>query len=571
MPATGSCATRRRAVALRGDHSRTALAKRTTRAGFTVMRVLPSLLTVAVIAALLGMAGVDAWHSATDQGWLADGYPTLVRHAFWDRVDELAPIALGALALLLGLLALWRRDGALRRLRVPLVMVGLVVVARLLSIGVDLSGPKRPNVLLISIDTLRADRLGTYGYARPTSPVLDTRMAARGVVFEHAWSQSPKTTPSHMTMLTSLYPTVHGVPLWEGEGAAPTLSPRVHTLAEILQNAGYTTAAYTAGAHMHRDRGFDQGFEEYKHGSQLKRAVAFIERPHLSPFFLFFHTYEVHDPYLPPHEETEEFVGDPVPAITEAVAAVRAGIVDWPKAHGRFWAPVDATDKRHVRHVSDLYDAGIRHMDATTLAALLDALDRRKLADDTLVVFTSDHGEAFTEHGHFLHEDLFPETLHVPLVMRLPGQLPAGRRIGDLAGLVDLVPTVLDLLGLPIPSQAQGQSLAALAIGKPEGHGRRTVMAEYSHAGHRFESARSADATVIRNGDGLAAFDRRADPGEERPLPPGDSLGPLQALLDDWHRENVTLAGRFGPRNGIDLAAPSADTVDQLRALGYVE
>jgi arylsulfatase A-like enzyme len=322
---------------------------------------------------------------------------------------------------------------------------------------------------------------------------------------------------------------------------------------------------------MHRDRGFAQGFDEYRHGDQLRRALEFLDARHLRPFFLFFHTYEVHDPYAPPPDASAGFVGDPVPAITDAVAQVRAGVGGWPQAHRIFWTPVDGHDARHVRHVSDLYDAGIRRMDDTTLTALLDALDRRGLADDTLVVFTSDHGEAFQEHGRFLHDDLHAETLHVPLVLRLPGRLPAGRRVQELAGLVDLMPTVLELVGLPSPAQAQGRSLAMLAAGDGPAHGDALVMSEYSVAGRRYECARTADGTLIRDDDTVTAFDRRADPGERSPLAVTPAFGHVQALLDNWHQTNQVLAARLGPRRGIDLAAPSPETVDQLRALGYVE
>src|SRR6185436_18701302 len=109
----------------------------------------------------------------------------------------------------------------------------LLLIARGAAPLYDATRPRHPNLLLVSIDTLRSDRVSAYGYARPTTPVVDARLAASGVVFESAWSQSPKTTPSHMTMLTSLYPAVHGVRLWDGKGAASSLNPRVHTLAEI--------------------------------------------------------------------------------------------------------------------------------------------------------------------------------------------------------------------------------------------------------------------------------------------------------------------------------------------------
>jgi arylsulfatase len=427
-------------------------------------------------------------------------------------------------------------------------------------------------VLLLSIDTLRADRLGTYGYARPTSPTLDARLTTGGVVFEHAWSQSPKTTPSHMTMLTSLYPSVHGVALWEGEGAAPTLSPRVHTLAEVLKNAGYATAAFTAGGHMHRDRGFVQGFDLFKHGDQLERLLAFLDARPRRPFFAFFHTYQVHDPYLPPPEVARAFVSDPVPAITAAVERLQAGVDGWAQAHKLFWAPVVAADRRHVRHVSDLYDAGIRRMDDATLTTILDALDAHAIANDTLVVFTSDHGEAFQEHGSFLHEDLSPEVLHVPLVLRLPNRLPAGRRVRAPVGLVDLAPTILDLVGVPGLPDAQGVSVADLARGTRDDAEPRAVFAEFSLPGRTYEAVRRGGLTVIRDRDAVRVWNAAADPGEHEPIDAEADARThaLRAELARWHDVNARLATLLGPRAG-DEVAPSAETIRQLRALGYVE
>ncbi len=538
-------------------------------------RALPIACTLAVLAGVLGVAGLDAWREAAAQGWIEDGYRHLVADAFWDRFDHVAPIGLGVLVVLLLLVAAVRRGvPAWRELALPFVLVVFVAGSRGIAWAYALLRGRGPNVVLVSIDTLRADRLGAYGYGRPISPALDARLAAEGVVFEDAWSQSPKTTPSHMTMLTSLYPSVHGVALWTGTGAAPTLNPRVVTLAEVLKNAGYATAAFTAGAHMHRDRGFGQGFDVYKHGDQLNRALAFLDARGRQPFFLFFHTYEVHDPYTPPPEVAARWAAEPVPAIADAVAKIRAGVSGWPQAHKIFWQPVDPTDARDVRYVSDLYDAGINKMDAGTLPALLSKLDALGLANDTLVVFTSDHGEAFQEHGTFLHEDLHVETLHVPLVLRFPQRLPAGRRVQAPARLLDVTPTILDLVGLPIPAQAEGVSLERAARDRPDATVPEVVFSEYSDAaaGRVFESIRREPWVMIRDGAAVQLFDTTKDAGERRDRASSDPerVTSLGAELDRWHDTTRRLAQRYGPRAG-DIAAPSKETVDQLRALGYVE
>jgi arylsulfatase A-like enzyme len=535
----------------------------------------PALVTLAVVGAVLAVAATGAWREATEQGWIEDGYRRLVEDAFWTRFDRAAPIGLGALATLLVLAAALRRHVPTRReIALPLLLVALVAIARVVAFGAAAICPRRPNVVLVSIDTLRADRLGAAGYEPPTSPVLDRRLAADGVVFDEVWSQSPKTTPSHMTMLTSLNPSVHGVPLWMGAGAAPSLNPRVTTLAEVLKNEGYATAAFTAGGHVHRDRGFGQGFDVYKHGDQLGRALEWLGARGRRPFFLFFHTYEVHDPYTPPPGVAAAFAHDPVPAIADAAARVRAGVDGWPQAHKIFWQPVDGGDPRHVRYVSDLYDAGIHRMDGTTLTRLLDALDQLGLAENTMVVFTSDHGEAFHEHGVFLHDDLYPETLRVPLVIRFPRWLPHAHRVLAPARLIDLMPTILDLLMLPVPAQAQGMSLAPLARDEEDAPSPAAAYAEYSDpaSGRVFESLRTPTLTLIRDGDRLALFDRTTDPGEHHDRAASDParVAALRAELDRWHDANLAAAVRWRPR-AVDVTAPSGKTLDQLRALGYVE
>src|SRR5262249_22274748 len=148
-----------------------------------------------------------------------------------------------------------------------------------------------------------------------------------------------------------------------------------------------------------------------------------------------------------------------------AVERLRQGTPEWGDRHRFFWSGIDRTDPETVRYLRGLYDAGVAQMDRMTLPTLLDTLDRLDLARDTLVIFTADHGEALGEHGRFLHDDLHATTTHVPLVLRWPGRLPAGQRIGTVAGLVDLMPTILDLLDVSGPSAMQGRSLVPVMEG----------------------------------------------------------------------------------------------------------
>jgi arylsulfatase A-like enzyme len=388
-------------------------------------------------------------------------------------------------------------------------------------------------------------------------------------VFEDVYSQSPKTTPSHMTLFTSLYPSVHGIELWDEGQAGLTLNPAVHTLAEVLKSAGWDTAAFTGGANLHRSRGFDQGFDVYRHSAQLSRALAWLDAHRGHRFFLFFHTYEVHDPYLPAPHWQSKFVRGGAPRLLETVGRLRKNAGGWTRAHRVFWESVTAGDANDRRTLSALYDAGIRTMDGRTLAPLLDRLDTLGLADDTLVVFTSDHGEAFGEHGAYLHDDLYAGTLRVPLVLRFPGRVPPGRRVPDRVRLLDVMPTVLELLGVPAPAGLQGRSIAPLLRDGPV-HAAPPAVSEYSNRaiGRTFESIRDGDAAYIVDRDAEQLFDLRADPAEQRNIaataPP--ALPALRGELRHWREACRPLAGHFGP-SGPRVAA-EAETAAPQKAHG---
>jgi arylsulfatase A-like enzyme len=430
---------------------------------------------------------------------------------------------------------------------------------------------RRPNVLLVSIDTLRADRLGAYGHDRPTSPTFDTRLAAAGVLFERAISQSPKTTPSHLTMLTGLAPCAHRVGMWTDEHPPRALAPSVRTLAEELRDAGYRTAAFTAGGHVHASRGFGRGFDVYEHDRPLERTLAWLADHGDEPFFVFFHTYEVHDPYTPPRRLRQRFAPDLPAPLHAVVDRIRRQPRGWEEAHRAFWAAVDARDPAHVQAVASLYDAGIRRMDDRTLTPLLEALDHAGVAEHTLVVFTSDHGDAFGEHGVFLHDDVHLGTVHVPLVLRLPGVLPAGRRVEAPVGVLDVMPTVLAVLGLPVPAGVQGRSLLP-QIRDDDATSAPPVVSEYLAPDGTVvaRSIRTPSLSLVRGASGDRLYDLGADARERHDLAatrPGD-LAVLETMLGTWEQRCAPLAAAHPP--AFAAAEPDAETRAGLRALGYL-
>lgn len=307
-------------------------------------------------------------------------------------------------------------------------------------VGCD-GGPRPPNLILVSVDTLRADHLGAYGYSRDTSPFLD-ELARSGVVFERAFAQVPGTLPSHMSMFTGLYPAQHDV-----YPPDAVLSSAIPTLPELLRAHGYRTGGFTEGGYVSGFYGFSRGFDSFDdavvRGSRLlertmEEGLGFLDRVGPDePFFLFLHTYAVHDPYAPPEEYRPLFWSAEPPEVFEPtgpnLVAVNRGL--------------RSVSAEQVRYFEALYDAGIRYAD-DQLRRLWKRVRERGLAERTILVITSDHGEEFLEHGHLVHEQNYVETTHVPLIVVGPGLTP-GTRVEAPVESIDLAPTLLDLAGAP--------------------------------------------------------------------------------------------------------------------------
>lgn len=337
-----------------------------------------------------------------------------------------------------------------------------------------------PNVILISIDTLRSDHLELYGHDHDTAPHLTAWARQRGVVFENAIAPSPWTLPSHVSMLTGRDAMAHGV--YTDRPAPATLE----TLAEILRARGYRTAAITGGGYLNPSFGLAQGFDTYRYWAAAEGEIEsgsehlehWLEQEAGEPFFLFFHTYEVHSPFRarPPH--FERLGGDPAvdpadwvdienqPMTAEGLFQLRKGLVRVAAEGAR--TPLENEGRAGIDELHRRYDSGISHVDAL-LAPLWQRLTTTDLGERTLVIFTSDHGEALGERGLGGHAYLWDFNLRIPLVVGLPGGRGAGLRVAQQVRTIDLVPTVLDALGLPIPGKVDGASLLPLvdAGGEP--------------------------------------------------------------------------------------------------------
>ncbi|HEX9654724.1 MAG TPA: sulfatase-like hydrolase/transferase [bacterium] len=361
---------------------------------------------------------------------------------------------------------------------------------RLLEPEQHLKNLRKVNVILISIDTLNPKHLGAYGYDRNTSPTIDS-LARQGVIFQNAFSQSPKTSPSHMSMFTSLYPAVHKIRNWDKSEGGYSLDHRILTLPEILKHAGYRTVAVTGGGNVQSFIGFGDGFDEYDNDEKVwSRAFEWLDQNHLpaqarlpkasggqagdSTFFMFLHTFKVHSPYLPPPpyntmfgEKYDGKIVDSEQGLHQLYKTNYKPDDPFPGSHDLFWSVVDKNDPRDVQRLIDQYDGCIRFMNDHMLGVLLNRLKKYDLDKNTLLIFTADHGEEFLQHGDFLHKELYDEHIHVPLIIKFPdGDALNQRSIRQQVAMIDLMPTILEYLELPIPEMVQGTSLFSIMAGK---------------------------------------------------------------------------------------------------------
>jgi len=336
-----------------------------------------------------------------------------------------------------------------------------------------------PNIILVSIDTLRRDHLSAYGYHRETSPNID-RIAKAGARFDRVISQSPKTAPSHMTMFTSLYPQVHQVHKEYNTKTFVKLNPVWKTLPEILAANGYRTAAFTGGVQMSKGFGFERGFEKFEENmlrlnkQSFEPALKWLgSKKSGEPFFLFLHTYQVHDPYCPPRPFNKLYDPDYNGWIIDDWDELTR-LADTRKffpLHDVFWGGrekgvkgdelnLQLLDERDTQHMAALYDSSIRYTDEM-FGRFFQELEKRGIlgGENTMLIITSDHGEEFREHGDFLHKKLYRETMEVPLIIYWPGRVPAGKLVRGQFRLLDLAPTILDLAGITPHPQMQGVSL----------------------------------------------------------------------------------------------------------------
>ncbi|HLE84680.1 MAG TPA: sulfatase [Thermoanaerobaculia bacterium] len=433
-----------------------------------------------------------------------------------------------------------------------LALVGLVAGCR----GAE---PLAANVVLISIDTLRPDHLGCYGYERETSPHLDA-LCRRAVVFEQAISHAPSTLMSHASLLTSLTPPRHGASF----ARRRALAEEVVTLAEVLRERGFRTASFNEGGQLAGRWGLAQGFERYDSGGRgpdrFENVVADAfdwldapEGPGGAPFFLFLHSYQVHHPYTPDPADLARFAPPGYDGWLGDAVEIRE--LRWINHGGVEATPADRA------LIAAAYDAEILDADRA-LGHLLAGLRERRLLDRTLVVFTSDHGEEMGEHGTlgWHTHTLYDELLRVPLVVALPAGRWAGERVARQVRLIDVAPTVLAAVGIEPPQAWQGTSLLEILRGE-----RVPPLLALSQ---RDTGEERPVVAALRTGrwkwyDGRL-HDLLADPAE---LHDYSHLEPDLSRALEASIEELLRAGPLASGEAVEL---DRETAERLKALGYL-
>lgn len=456
------------------------------------------------------------------------------------------------------------------------------------------TGPgDRPNVVLITIDTLRADHCSCYGYYRPTTPHLDA-LARRGTLLETVYAVMPTTGPSHATLFTSQYPAGHGV-LKNGF----VLGDDKVTRAEVLRAREYETAAVVSSYAVAGRFGLSQGFDFYDddfenadssigrdwpmwEGHRVEgkfdrrardtsdRAIEWLRRRDAGGrYFLWVHYFDPHSPYDPPEPYRTDFA--------RSAAAERAGGIDARKS-----SPVirQASAAERAR-VIDAYDGEVRFADEE-VGRLLAAIEEQSSPHQTLTIVAGDHGEGLYQHGWLEHGAylLYEEAVRVPLVVCWPGRVPAGRRVAGATGLIDVSPTVLSLLGLSAQGLSpRGRDQSPIWTGRREPDGERVVFRQR----RLFKTDRVLNVSVAGSKDALRVgrwklihapdehtlelFDLVKDPkeldnlAERRPR----ITQTLMARLESW-RARQAATGGDAPEQTL-----SPQAVERLKALGYVE
>ena len=475
---------------------------------------------------------------------------------------------------------------------VALILGALVAGAFACSKPSTRPPPPARNLVLFVMDTLRADRLGVYGNPKGITPRIDS-FARSGIVFERAWAPSPHTVPSHASLFSSTYPATHlvwnDVPLEGGQSFYPALSPDTVTLAEQLVGAGFQTAAIADGGWVSTSRGLSQGFAHFDSvtrgtDDRVDASIRWLAKRDGRRFFLFVHSYEVHAPYMPPQGTedlfAESYDGPVRGVLRDACRFAESKQIEapTPAVQRQFFKPVlDQLGPSDYAYLLALYDAELRVADSA-FGRLIEYLQSENLLDETLVILTADYGEEFWEHGKHAHQQLYEEVVHIPLIARDPGG-PTGIRRSDLVDLIDVMPTALSSLGLPVPATAAGRDVSLRSESSPNTD--RMLVAQVNAVlGNPAQFAVRSDAfKVLFSGEdrsGVEVYALDEDPSERTDIAGSERAEPIveqaRRAVDDHLERARRHQQQFSLRpDPIRSSRLNARQRNELRMLGYIE
>ncbi len=477
----------------------------------------------------------------------------------WDPVDMRATAPAGTVGARVCLevqMVKAAEPGAL--LLAPLVLGELRATSRTASLPLK-------RVLLVSVETFRRDHVHTYGYPRLTTPTFDG-LVAGGTSYDRHWASAPYTHPSLASLVTGLLPTRLGF-----VDNIPTIGGELLTAAQLFANGGYVTAAFNVQYVLSNRYGLNRGFHYYRnHPNDVPatrltdEVLPFLDEHGEDNLFLWLHYFDPHGPYRPPADQRKRFTGD---AIWDAdTVTLKPGTA----AEGSPDIPPYVYDKGQTerRHYVAGYDGDIATLDEE-IGKLVRYVKTKGWAEDTLIVVTADHGEALGDHGRtFSHGSLYEHDLHVPMVMWGPGRVPAGKRVTAETNHVDVLPTLLDYAGLPLPAGLHGASLQGVTTTRPIGS-LPMNLSVVGRADRLRWAVRDGDTKILvdRDGQMTSAWNLATDPTELRDLvgTPSKEARALAKAAKAWLATDA-----WKPPTTREQALDDED-VARLRALGYVE
>jgi arylsulfatase A-like enzyme len=412
------------------------------------------------------------------------------------------------------------------------------------------------NVILISIDTLRADHFGCYGYEKNTTPNID-EFAKDSVLFKETIAQAPSTLPSHASIFTSLIPTHHGTFI-----SRKTQIPReLITMPEILKENNYTTISYNGGGQVSAKFGFDSGFDIYESWpskniikenfiQKVNKSINWMNENNENKFFLFLHTFEVHIPYTPKKEYLELLEKDYSGNLSINISRTLLNKINNRKIK------MNEEDKQHIINA---YDAEIYSMDYS-FGKLIDFLKQEGLYDSTIIIFTSDHGEEFNEHGYMgLHSHaLYDEQLKVPLIIKFPKSTYASEIINKQVRSIDILPTLLDILNVRSLDSFEGISLINMI------NSENIELFAISQQDVPTEKIPTTIRTKKWKLYNERLFDLETDPLEKR------DVSKEYPLIKKYLVENLNKTLQQKENISAEKAELDERTLEQLKSLGYI-